>query len=196
MSLRSLGWINRPRFFRAVIAVHSAGTAVDLLDDGGGLLQVDHHGVLVDVAAAVARFVHGRGADVELPKFLVVHFPDVARAVRNLRRDDLPIFVRAVDVLGVLQRDRLRHQVLIEGRPVDLINNRNLRTFETKLETTLELLARIPSHRMVVTESGILGPEDVARMRQNHVNAFLVGEAFMRAPDPGVELSRLFGEIA
>ena len=80
--------------------------------------------------------------------------------------------------------------------PLIGINNRNLRTFETKLETTLELLARIPSHRMVVTESGILGPEDVARMRQNHVNAFLVGEAFMRAPDPGVELSRLFGEIA
>ena len=64
------------------------------------------------------------------------------------------------------------------------------------METTLELLLRIPSERMVITESGILASEDVARMRQNHVNAFLVGEAFMRAPDPGVELSRLFGEIA
>ena len=80
--------------------------------------------------------------------------------------------------------------------PLIGVNNRNLRTFETRLETTLELLPRIPSERMVITESGILASEDVARMRQNHVNAFLVGEAFMRAQDPGVELSRLFGEIA
>jgi len=79
--------------------------------------------------------------------------------------------------------------------PLIGINNRNLRTFETKLETTLELMPRIPRERMVITESGILGPEDVARMRENHVNAFLVGEAFMRAPDPGVELARLFGRI-
>jgi len=80
--------------------------------------------------------------------------------------------------------------------PLIGINNRNLRTFETRLETTLELLPRIPSERMVITESGILAPEDVARMRQSQVNAFLVGEAFMRAPDPGVELARLFGGIA
>ncbi len=80
--------------------------------------------------------------------------------------------------------------------PLIGINNRNLRTFETRLETTLELLPRIPSDRMVITESGILAPEDVARMRQSQVNAFLVGEAFMRAPDPGVELARLFGGIA
>lgn len=72
------------------------------------------------------------------------------------------------------------------------INNRNLRTFETSLETTLDLLPRIPPERMVITESGILAPEDVARMRQNQVNAFLVGEVFMRAPDPGAELARLF----
>ena len=80
--------------------------------------------------------------------------------------------------------------------PLIGINNRNLRTFETKLETTLELLPRIPGERIVITESGILAAGDVARMRQNHVNAFLVGEAFMRAPDPGVELARLFGEFA
>ena len=77
--------------------------------------------------------------------------------------------------------------------PLIGINNRNLRTFETKLETTLDLLPRIPRERMVITESGILAPEDVARMRQNQVNAFLVGEAFMRAADPGAELARLFG---
>ena len=72
------------------------------------------------------------------------------------------------------------------------INNRNLRTFDVTLETTLGLLARIPGDRIVVTESGILTPEDVARMRANTVQSYLVGEAFMRAPEPGLELSRLF----
>ncbi len=73
------------------------------------------------------------------------------------------------------------------------INNRNLRTFETRLEVTLGLLDRIPSDRVVVTESGILSPSDVSRMRGRGVNAFLVGEAFMRAADPGAALSQLFG---
>lgn len=72
------------------------------------------------------------------------------------------------------------------------INNRNLRTFEVTLQTTLGLLERIPADRIVVTESGILAPEDVALMRTSKVNGFLVGEAFMRAPEPGVELARLF----
>ena len=73
------------------------------------------------------------------------------------------------------------------------INNRNLRTFETRLETTLDLLQSIPAGRIVVTESGILAPADVARMRERSVHAFLVGEAFMRAPDPGAALQTLFG---
>jgi indole-3-glycerol phosphate synthase len=72
------------------------------------------------------------------------------------------------------------------------INNRNLRTFEVTLDTTLGLLARIPDGRIVVTESGILAPADVALMRAHRVQTFLVGEAFMRAPDPGAELARLF----
>jgi indole-3-glycerol phosphate synthase len=72
------------------------------------------------------------------------------------------------------------------------INNRNLRTFETSLQTTLDLLPRIPAGKRVVTESGILSPTDVQHMRANDVQAFLVGEAFMRAPEPGVELARLF----
>ncbi|HTN50525.1 MAG TPA: indole-3-glycerol phosphate synthase TrpC [Burkholderiaceae bacterium] len=76
--------------------------------------------------------------------------------------------------------------------PLVGINNRNLRTFETRLETTLDLLPRIGSDRIAVTESGILAPTDVARMRTAGVNAFLVGEAFMRAADPGAELARLF----
>lgn len=72
------------------------------------------------------------------------------------------------------------------------INNRNLRTFDVTLDTTLGLLERIPADRIVVTESGILTPEDVALMRASKVDTFLVGEAFMRAAEPGVELARLF----
>ncbi|MDO9601703.1 MAG: indole-3-glycerol phosphate synthase TrpC, partial [Rhodocyclaceae bacterium] len=77
--------------------------------------------------------------------------------------------------------------------PLIGINNRNLRTFEVSLDTTLAQLARIPADRIVITESGISAPADVALMKQHHVNAFLVGEAFMRAPSPGAELARLFG---
>jgi indole-3-glycerol phosphate synthase len=72
------------------------------------------------------------------------------------------------------------------------INNRDLRTFETRLETTLDLLADIPPGRTVVTESGILQPEHVARMQRAGVNAFLIGEAFMRADNPGEALQELF----
>ncbi len=77
--------------------------------------------------------------------------------------------------------------------PLVGINNRNLKTFEVTLDTTLGLLAQVPADRLLVTESGILGPDDVKRMREAQVNAFLVGEAFMRAPDPGAALSALFG---
>ncbi len=72
------------------------------------------------------------------------------------------------------------------------INNRNLRTFEVSLATTLDMLPRIGKERLVIAESGILSPADVATMRAAGVHAFLVGEAFMRAPDPGAELARLF----
>jgi len=77
--------------------------------------------------------------------------------------------------------------------PLVGINNRNLRTFDVSLQTTLDLLGRIPSDRLVITESGILGPDDVALMRSHAVHTFLVGEAFMRVPSPGAELARLFG---
>ncbi len=76
--------------------------------------------------------------------------------------------------------------------PLIGINNRSLRSFETRLETTLELLKSVPADRIVVTESGILTPADVSVMRNAGVEAFLVGEAFMRADDPGAELARLF----
>jgi indole-3-glycerol phosphate synthase len=77
--------------------------------------------------------------------------------------------------------------------PLVGVNNRDLRTFETRLETTLGLLQYMPEDRLVVTESGIASPQDVARMRRRGVNAFLVGEAFMRASDPGGALRALFG---
>ena len=76
--------------------------------------------------------------------------------------------------------------------PLVGINNRNLRTFEVTLDTTLGLLPRVPPDRLLITESGILGRGDVQRMRDAQVHAFLVGEAFMRAPDPGVALAALF----
>jgi indole-3-glycerol phosphate synthase len=76
--------------------------------------------------------------------------------------------------------------------PLIGINNRNLKTFHTDLQTTIDLLPRMPSNRLLVTESGVLNAQDVALMRQHHVNAFLVGEAFMRAPNPGAALSSLF----
>jgi indole-3-glycerol phosphate synthase len=76
--------------------------------------------------------------------------------------------------------------------PLIGVNNRNLRTFETRLETTLELLPRVPKERLVVAESGILEVAHVSRLRDAGVGAFLVGEAFMRAPDPGKALQNLF----
>jgi indole-3-glycerol phosphate synthase len=76
------------------------------------------------------------------------------------------------------------------------VNNRNLRSFEVSLDTTLSLLGRLPAERIVITESGIATAADVARMRDRGVHAFLVGEAFMRQPDPGLALSALFGGTA
>jgi indole-3-glycerol phosphate synthase len=77
--------------------------------------------------------------------------------------------------------------------PLVGVNNRNLRTFEVSLQTTLDLLPRVPADRLLVTESGILAHDDVRRMREAGVHAFLVGEAFMRADDPGAALADLFG---
>ena len=83
-------------------------------------------------------------------------------------------------------------EALTLGADMIGINNRNLHTFETSLDTTLDLLARIPAGVQVVTESGFSTPEQVARMRARGVQSFLIGEAFMRAKDPGSELKRLF----
>jgi indole-3-glycerol phosphate synthase len=78
--------------------------------------------------------------------------------------------------------------------PLIGINNRNLKTFEVSLDTTLSLLGQVPADRVLVTESGISTAADVKRLRDAHVNAFLVGEAFMRAEEPGLALDALFGK--
>ncbi|HEY5719719.1 MAG TPA: indole-3-glycerol phosphate synthase TrpC, partial [Gammaproteobacteria bacterium] len=98
----------------------------------------------------------------------------------------------ALDVL-VEVHDAAELERALALRPALLgINNRDLRTFETRLETTLALRERVPQETLLVTESGILLAADVALMRDHGVGAFLVGEAFMRAADPGARLAELF----
>ncbi len=97
-----------------------------------------------------------------------------------------------MDVLVEVHDARELERALKLETPLLGINNRNLHTFEVSLETTLDLLPRIPQDRIVVTESGILNRADVELMEINQVYAFLVGEAFMRAEQPGAELQRLF----
>jgi len=98
-----------------------------------------------------------------------------------------------MDVLvEVHDADELQRALALDSTLLG-INNRNLRSFETSLDTTLELLAQIPDNRIVVTESGIHTPADVQLMREHQVNAFLVGEAFMKSPEPGLKLAELFG---
>ena len=128
---------------------------------------------------------------------------------RAMGADCILLIVASLDLPLMQEMEAIAHElgmaVLVEshnGEELDLalqlktpligINNRNLRTFEVSLDVTLQQLDRIPADRLVVTESGILGPNDVALMRSHQVNAFLVGEAFMRADDPGSELARLF----
>ena len=102
-------------------------------------------------------------------------------------------FALGLDVLvEVHDGDELARALKLKT-PLVGINNRDLRSFEVTLDTTLGLLGQVPADRLLVTESGILAPTDVVRLRAAGVNAFLVGEAFMRAPDPGQALQALFG---
>ncbi len=128
---------------------------------------------------------------------------------RVLGADCILLIAAALDAARMRELEALAHElgmaVLVEvhnaaeldaalalATPLVGVNNRNLRTFETRLETTLDLLPRIPAERLIVTESGILTRADVELMRANGVHAFLAGEAFMRAGDPGIELERMF----
>jgi indole-3-glycerol phosphate synthase len=101
---------------------------------------------------------------------------------RNL---DMAVLVEVHDAAELQRALKLK-------TPLVGINNRNLRTFEVSLDTTLGMLKDVPADRLLITESGILQRGDVQKMRDAHVHAFLVGEAFMRAPDPGVALAELF----
>lgn len=128
---------------------------------------------------------------------------------RAMGADCILLIAAALDLATMRELEQIAHRlgmaVLVEvhnGEELDLalqletpllgINNRNLRTFEVTLDTTLELLPRIPQNKIVVTESGIFTADDVALMRKNNVHTFLVGEAFMRQPEPGVELAKVF----
>jgi len=119
----------------------------------------------------------------------------IVSALDDARLADLNACARAygLDVLVEVHDARELDRALALPGAVLGINNRNLRTFNVSLHTTLELLPRVPEDRLVVTESGILAQRDVAQMRRHGVHAFLVGEAFMRAPDPGAALTALFG---
>jgi len=108
---------------------------------------------------------------------------DLEAIARNL---DMAVLVEVHDGAELDRALRLK-------TPLVGINNRNLRSFEVSLSTTLDLLPRMPADRLLITESGIMGAADVQIMRDAGVHAFLVGEAFMRAPDPGAALSGLFG---
>jgi indole-3-glycerol phosphate synthase len=98
-----------------------------------------------------------------------------------------------MDVLVEVHDEAELDRALKLSTPLIGINNRNLRNFGVSLHTTLSLLPKVPAERLVVTESGIVAQRDVMQMRRHGVNAFLVGEAFMRAPDPGAALTALFG---
>jgi len=118
----------------------------------------------------------------------------IVAALDDARLADLEACARAygMDVLAEVHDALELDRALKLATPLIGINNRNLRTFNVSLHTTIELLPRIPADRVVVTESGILAQRDVAQMRRHGVHAFLVGEAFMRAPDPGAALTALF----
>ena len=118
----------------------------------------------------------------------------IAACLDDAQMADLEAIARSLDMAVLVEvHDRAElDRALKLKTPLVGINNRNLRTFEVSLETTLDLVHAVPADRLLVTESGIVLPEDVKRMRDAQVHAFLVGEAFMRAPDPGLALSTLF----
>jgi indole-3-glycerol phosphate synthase len=119
----------------------------------------------------------------------------IAACLADSEMAELEAIARGLDMAVLVEvHDAAELQRALQLKtPLVGINNRNLRTFEVTLDTTLGMLADVPADRLLVTESGILATADVQRMRAAGVHAFLVGEAFMRAPDPGVALAALFG---
>jgi indole-3-glycerol phosphate synthase len=118
----------------------------------------------------------------------------IAACLDDAHMKDLEAIARGLDMAVLVEvhdAEELNRALKLKT-PLVGINNRNLRTFEVSLDTTIEMLKDVPADRILVTESGILTPADVQKMREVKVNAFLVGEAFMRAPDPGQALADLF----
>ena len=118
----------------------------------------------------------------------------IAACLDDQQMADLEAVAQGLDMAVLVEvHDRAElERALRLKTPLVGINNRNLRTFEVTLDTTLGMLADVPADRLLVTESGILSRADVQRMRAAGVHAFLVGEAFMRADEPGVALAQLF----
>lgn len=119
----------------------------------------------------------------------------IAACLDDAQMADLEAIARSLDMAVLVEvHDGVELERALKLKtPLIGINNRNLKTFEVTLDTTLSLKAQVPADRLLVTESGILNRDDVLRMGAAGVNAFLVGEAFMRAPDPGEALAALFG---
>lgn len=118
----------------------------------------------------------------------------IAACLDDAQMAELEAVAHSLDMAVLVEvhdRKELERALKLKTRLVG-INNRNLRTFEVSLQTTLDMLADVPKDRLLVTESGILSKADVQRMREAQVHAFLVGEAFMRAPEPGEALAALF----
>jgi indole-3-glycerol phosphate synthase len=118
----------------------------------------------------------------------------IAACLDDAQMADMEAVARSLDMAVLVEvhdRAELDRALKLKTRLVG-INNRNLKTFEVSLQTTLDMLPDVPADRLLVTESGIQTPEDVLRMREAKVNAFLVGEAFMRSSEPGEALSKLF----
>ncbi|MFZ9285611.1 MAG: indole-3-glycerol phosphate synthase TrpC [Burkholderiaceae bacterium] len=118
----------------------------------------------------------------------------IAACLDDAQMAELEAIARSLDMAVLVEvhdREELQRALKLKT-PLVGINNRNLRTFEVSLQTTLGMLADMPGDRLLVTESGILNRADVKTMRDAGVHAFLVGEAFMRAPDPGLALAELF----
>jgi indole-3-glycerol phosphate synthase len=119
----------------------------------------------------------------------------IAACLDDARMAELEAIARSLDMAVLVEvhdRPELERGLKLKT-PLVGINNRNLHTFEVSLDTTVELLKEVPADRLPVTESGIVTQADVTKMREAGVHAFLVGEAFMRADDPGEALAALFG---